>query len=51
MIAIYRRDVWQLERQAPIATERLRAKLETHRAADEQRGLGATPESPAPEGL
>lgn len=51
MIGLYRRDVWELERQAPIATERLRAKLEEHRAADEQRELGATPEAPGPESL
>lgn len=41
MIALYKRDVWELERQAPIATERLRAKLEHHRAADEERARGS----------
>ena len=42
------RDVWELERQAPIATQRLRAKIEEHRAADDQRELGAKPASPRP---
>jgi CRP-like cAMP-binding protein len=46
MIALYKRDVWELERQAPTAIQRLRAKLEERRAADEQRALGAKPESP-----
>lgn len=50
MIAVYKRDVWQLEREAPIATARLRAKLEVHRAADEERKLCAPPESPGPQG-
>lgn len=48
MIAVYKRDVWELERQAPIATQRLRAKIEEHRAADDQRVLGAKPASPRP---
>jgi CRP/FNR family transcriptional regulator, cyclic AMP receptor protein len=48
MIAVYKRDVWALERQAPIATERLRAKIAEHRAADEQRQLGGKPGSPGP---
>ena len=51
MIALYKRDVWELERQAPTATQRLRAKLEGHRAADKQRELGAKPESPGPDAL
>jgi CRP-like cAMP-binding protein len=51
MIALYKRDVWELERHAPIATQRLRAKLEEHRAADEQRELGAEPESPGPDAV
>jgi CRP/FNR family cyclic AMP-dependent transcriptional regulator len=39
VIAVYKRDIWALERHAPIAVQRLRAKLDEHRAADEQRGL------------
>lgn len=41
MIALYKRDVWELERHAPTAAQRLRAKLEERRAADEQRERGA----------
>jgi len=41
VIAVYKRDIWALERHAPGAVERLRAKLDEHRAADEQRELGA----------
>jgi CRP/FNR family transcriptional regulator, cyclic AMP receptor protein len=51
MIALYKRDVWELQRQAPIATQRLGAKLEEHRAADEQRKAGPKPESPGPDAL
>ena len=51
MIAVYRRDVWDLERQAPIATQRLRAKLEERRAANELRELGEQPRSPGPDAL
>ena len=39
VIAVYKRDIWALERHAPIAVQRLRAKLDEHRAADEQREL------------
>jgi CRP/FNR family cyclic AMP-dependent transcriptional regulator len=39
VIAIYKRDIWALERRAPVAVQRLRAKFEEHRAADEQRAL------------
>lgn len=48
MIALYKRDVWALERHAPIAVQRLRAKLAEHRAADEQRGLDERSASPGP---
>jgi CRP-like cAMP-binding protein len=39
VIAIYKRDIWALERRAPVAVQRLRAKFDEHRAADEQREL------------
>lgn len=51
MIALYKRDVWQLEREAPIAIQRLRSKAEERRAANEQRELGAKPDSPGPDAL
>jgi CRP-like cAMP-binding protein len=41
VIAVYKRDIWALERHAPVAVQRLRAKLDEHRAADEQRELDA----------
>jgi CRP/FNR family transcriptional regulator, cyclic AMP receptor protein len=36
-IALFKRDVWALDRRAPEASQRLRAVLEEHRALDEQR--------------
>ena len=39
VIAVYKRDIWALERHAPVAVQRLRAKLDEHRTADEQREL------------
>ena len=39
VIALFKRDVWALDRQAPGVTERLRALVEKHRAQDAQRGL------------
>ena len=40
LIGLFKRDVWALDRQAPTATQRLRAMLEEHRAQDDQRALG-----------
>jgi len=37
VIAVYKRDIWALEHHAPLAVQRLRAKFDEHRAADEQR--------------
>jgi CRP-like cAMP-binding protein len=37
LIGLFKRDVWALDRRAPVATERLRAMLEEHRAQDAQR--------------
>jgi CRP/FNR family transcriptional regulator, cyclic AMP receptor protein len=36
MIVLYKRDVWTLDERAPVAAQRLRAKLEQNRAALEQ---------------
>ncbi|HUY59992.1 MAG TPA: cyclic nucleotide-binding domain-containing protein [Solirubrobacteraceae bacterium] len=41
VIAVYKRDIWALERHAPVVVQRLRARLDEHRAADEQRELDA----------
>jgi CRP/FNR family transcriptional regulator, cyclic AMP receptor protein len=32
LIGMFKRDVWALERRAPVATQRLRAMLDEHRA-------------------
>lgn len=39
LIGLFKRDVWALDRQAPIAAQRLRGVMERHRAADEERAL------------
>jgi CRP/FNR family cyclic AMP-dependent transcriptional regulator len=39
LIALFKRDVWALERRAPAATQRLRAMLDERRAQDAQRAL------------
>jgi hypothetical protein len=39
LIGLFKRDVWALNRRAPVATERLRAMLEARRAQDAQRAL------------
>jgi CRP-like cAMP-binding protein len=39
LIALFKRDVWALERRAPAATQRLRAMLDERRAQDVQRAL------------
>ena len=39
LIGLFKRDVWTLEQRAPLTARRLRAKLEEHRAADQQRAL------------
>ena len=39
LIGLFRRDVWALDREAPVAARRLRETMERHRAADEQRVL------------
>jgi CRP/FNR family transcriptional regulator, cyclic AMP receptor protein len=38
-IALFKRDVWALDRRAPVATQRLRAMVGEHRAEDAQRAL------------
>ena len=35
--AVRDHHIWALERHAPVAVQRLRAKFDEHRAADEQR--------------
>jgi CRP/FNR family cyclic AMP-dependent transcriptional regulator len=39
LIGMFKRDVWELDRRAPLATQRLRTMLEERRAADAQRTL------------
>jgi CRP/FNR family transcriptional regulator, cyclic AMP receptor protein len=39
LIALFKRDVWALDRRAPGVTQRLRAMVEEHRARDAQRAL------------
>jgi hypothetical protein len=39
LIALFKRDVWALDRRAPVATQRLRAMVDEHRAQDAQRAL------------
>jgi CRP/FNR family cyclic AMP-dependent transcriptional regulator len=39
LIALFKRDVWALDRRAPAATERLRAMVDERRAQDAQRAL------------
>jgi len=40
LIALFKRDVWALDRRAPIMTQRLRAVLDERRAQDAERALG-----------
>lgn len=37
LIALFKRDVWTLDQQAPVAARRLRAKLDERREQDAQR--------------
>ena len=39
LIALFKRNVWALDRRAPAATERLRAMVDERRAQDAQRAL------------
>jgi CRP/FNR family transcriptional regulator, cyclic AMP receptor protein len=39
LIALFKRDVWALDRRAPVATQRLRVMVDEHRAQDAQRAL------------
>jgi hypothetical protein len=41
LIALFKRDVWALDRRAPAATERLRAMVDERRAQDAQRAQDA----------
>src|SRR5579862_1409368 len=40
LIMLFKRDVWALDRRAPVMTQRLRAVLDERRAQDSERGLG-----------
>jgi CRP/FNR family transcriptional regulator, cyclic AMP receptor protein len=40
LITLYKRDVWALNRRAPVMTQRLRALLDERRAKDAERALG-----------
>lgn len=39
LIALFKRDVWALDRRAPVATQRLRVMVDERRAQDAQRAL------------
>jgi CRP-like cAMP-binding protein len=39
LIALFKRDVWALDRRAEVATQRLRAMVDEHRARDAERAL------------
>jgi CRP/FNR family cyclic AMP-dependent transcriptional regulator len=39
LIALFKRDIWALDRRAPVATQRLRAIVDERRAQDAQRAL------------
>ena len=41
LITLYKRDVWALDRRAPVMTQRLRALLDERRAQDAERALGS----------
>lgn len=41
LIGLFKRDVWSLDKRAPVATQRLRAMIEERRADDAQRALDA----------
>jgi hypothetical protein len=40
VIMLFKRDVWALDGQAPVMTQRLRAVLDERRAQDAERALG-----------
>jgi CRP-like cAMP-binding protein len=40
LIMLFKRDVWELDRRAPVMTQRLRAVLDERRAQDAERALG-----------
>ena len=40
LIMLFKRDVWALDRRAPVMTQRLRAVLDERRAQDAERGAG-----------
>jgi CRP/FNR family transcriptional regulator, cyclic AMP receptor protein len=40
LIMLYKRDVWALDRRAPVMTQRLRAVLDERRAQNAERALG-----------
>ena len=42
VIALFKRDVWALERQAPEAARRLRAAVDRHLAATQSLGTGSS---------
>jgi CRP/FNR family cyclic AMP-dependent transcriptional regulator len=41
LIGLFKRDVWALDRRAPVVSQRLRILLEEHRAQDAQRSPGS----------
>src|SRR5215472_5426578 len=40
LIMLFKRDVWELDRRAPVMTQRLRAVLDERRAQDDEGALG-----------
>jgi CRP/FNR family transcriptional regulator, cyclic AMP receptor protein len=40
LACLFKRDVWDLDRRAPVMIQRLRAMLDEHRAQDAERALG-----------
>jgi CRP-like cAMP-binding protein len=47
LIGLFKRDVWALDRRAPVATQRLRAMLDEHRAEDAERARAKGSDPPA----
>src|ERR1700749_2155805 len=41
LVMLFKRDVWELDRRAPVMTQRLRALLDERRAQDAERALGS----------
>jgi CRP/FNR family transcriptional regulator, cyclic AMP receptor protein len=51
LVGLFKRDVWAMAQRAPLAAQRLRAKLDEHRAADERRAIDKQRSSPGADPL